>query len=80
VQNGGTLIYQDAIKWLNKNELTALTLKDSKLEAKEITFEQTDDIRSAKMGAIFETKLDLSHPINFGMPRNTLPILEILQS
>jgi hypothetical protein len=27
-QNGGTLIvYQDANKWLNKNELTALTLK-----------------------------------------------------
>lgn len=58
------------------DELTALTLKDSKLEAKEITFEQTDDYKGAQeiAGAIFETKLDLSHPINFGMPRNTLPI------
>ena len=77
VQNGGTLIaYQDAIKWLNQNELTALTFKTSKLEAKEITFEQADDYKGAQeiAGAIFETKLDLSHPINFGMPRNTLPI------
>ena len=77
IQNGGTLIaYQDAIKWLNQNELTALTLKTSKLEAKEITFEQADDYKGAQeiAGAIFETKLDLSHPINFGMPRNTLPI------
>jgi hypothetical protein len=23
---------------------------------------------------IFETKLDLSHPINFGMPRDKLPV------
>ena len=77
VQNGGTLIaYQDAIKWLNKNELTELTLKTSNMEAKAVSFEQTDDYKGAQeiAGAIFETRLDLSHPINFGMPRNTLPI------
>ncbi|WP_338645635.1 M14 metallopeptidase family protein [Flavobacterium sp. KS-LB2] len=77
VQNGGTLIaYQDAIKWLNKNELTELTLKTSNMEAKAVSFEHTDDYKGAQeiAGAIFETRLDLSHPINFGMPRNTLPI------
>jgi hypothetical protein len=36
-------------------------------------------IKGARIAeTIFETKLDLSHPINFGMPRNALPILEIL--
>ena len=77
VQNGGTLIaYQDAIKWLNKNELTELTLKTSSMDAKTVSFEQTDDYKGAQeiAGAIFETRLDLSHPINFGMPRNTLPV------
>lgn len=76
-QNGGTLIaYQDAIKWLNDAKLIELTLKTSKSEAKAITFEQTSDFKGAQEigGAIFETKLDLSHPINYGMPRNTMPI------
>lgn len=77
VQNGGTIIgYQDAIKWLNDSKFIELTLKTNKSEAKEISFEQTDDYKGAQeiAGAIFETKLDLSHPINFGMPRNTMPI------
>ena len=77
VQNGGTLIaYQDAIKWLNTAKLIELTFKTNKEEAKNISFEQKDDFRGAQLvaGAIFETKLDLSHPINFGMPRNTLPV------
>ena len=76
-QNGGTLIaYQDAIKWLNDTKFIDLTFKTVKSEAKKVTFEQSDDYRGAQLisGAIFETKLDLSHPINFGMPRNTMPI------
>jgi hypothetical protein len=47
------------------------------LEAKDISFEQSGDYKGTIAGAIFETQLDLSHPINFGMPRNTMPILEI---
>jgi hypothetical protein len=77
VQNGGTLIaYQDAIKWLNTSKIIELTFKTNKQEAKNISFEQKDDFRGAQLvaGAIFESKLDLSHPINFGMPRNSLPI------
>ena len=77
VQNGGTLIaYQDAIKWLNTAKLIELTFKTNKEEAKNISFEQKDDFRGAQLvaGAIFESKLDLSHPINFGMPRNSLPM------
>jgi hypothetical protein len=75
--SGGTLIaYQDAIKWLNDTKLIELPLKINKNEAKAISFEQTSDFRGAQEigGAIFETKLDLSHPINYGMPRNTMPI------
>jgi hypothetical protein len=77
VQNGGTLIaYQDAIKWLSASKMIELTYKTNKQEAKNISFEQKDDFRGAQLvaGAIFEAKLDLSHPINFGMPRNSLPM------
>lgn len=77
IQNGGTLIaYQDAIKWLNDSKFIDLTFKTVKSEAKDISFEQAADYRGAQLisGAIFETKLDLSHPINFGMPREKMPI------
>jgi hypothetical protein len=72
------IAYQDAIKWLNDNKLIEV-FKTGKLEAKDISFEQSGDYKGAQeiAGAIFETQLDLSHPINFGMPRNTMPILEI---
>ena len=76
-QNGGTLIaYQDAIKWLNDSKFIDLTFKNIKNEAKDVSYEKAGDYRGAQLisGAIFETKLDLSHPINYGMPRNTLPI------
>jgi hypothetical protein len=65
---------------LNKNELTALTLKDSKLEAKEITFEQ-DDYKGAQeiAGAIFETNSTYPHPINFECLMY-IAYFEILQS
>jgi hypothetical protein len=76
VQNGGTLIaYQDAIKWLNTAKLIELTLKQIKMKLKNISFEEKDDFRAQLVaGAIFEAQLDLSHPINFGMPRNKLPM------
>lgn len=77
IQNGGTLIaYRDAIKWLNDSKFIDLTFKTVKSEAKDISFEQAADYRGAQLisGAIFETKLDLSHPINFGMPREKMPI------
>lgn len=77
IQNGGALIgYQDAIKWMNEAKITTLELKSKKTDAKEVSFEQEDDYKGAQevAGAIFETKLDLSHPINYGMPRNILPV------
>lgn len=77
VQDGGTLIgYRNALRWLNSNELIKLDLKKTKREAKNITYEQRSDYFGAQVigGAIFETKLDRSHPINFGYKNNTLPM------
>jgi hypothetical protein len=54
-----------------------LNLKQIKQMQKNISFEQVNDYKGFQ--TIFAiTKLDLSHPINFGMPRDKLPVLEIL--
>ncbi len=77
VENGGTLIgYKSALRWLNTNEFIKLDIKKMERTAKEVTFEQRDDYEGAQEigGAIFEAKIDRSHPINFGYKNNTLAL------
>jgi len=77
VQAGGTLIgYKNTAKWLSSNKFMSLKYKSDTLVAKNITFEQRRDFRGAQVtgGAIFEAKLDRSHPINFGYKNNKLPM------
>ncbi len=79
VQNGGVIIgYKDAVKWLSANKFIELAFSETKVEAKNITFGQKDDFTGAKEigGAIFETKLDRSHPINFGFKNDQLPVFK----
>ena len=51
-----------------------IDFKKKKLIAKNISYEQRGDFRGAQVigGAIFETKLDRSHPINFGYNKDKL--------
>ena len=77
IKTGGTLVaYRDAIKWTNKVELTSVKLKLFKQEAEEINFDQRSNFRGAQNigGAIFNTNIDRSHPINFGIEQNNLPL------
>ena len=77
IRDGGTLVaYRNALRYLNSKKLMKIEFKKSKLIAKNITREQRNDFRGAQVigGAIFETKLDRSHPINFGYKNETLPI------
>jgi hypothetical protein len=77
VENGGTLIgYCGALNWLNTNEFMKIEFKKSERIAKGISYEQRSDYNGAQVigGAIFEAKLDLSHPINFGYKNSTLPL------
>ncbi|MEB8329721.1 M14 family zinc carboxypeptidase [Flavobacteriaceae bacterium KMM 6897] len=77
VNSGGTVIgYKNTAEWFNKNELTKFTFKKDTLLAKNISFEQREKFFGAQQtgGAIFETRLDRSHPINFGYKNNTLPM------
>lgn len=77
VRDGGILIgYRNAAQWLTKNEFTSLTFKSDTLVAKNISFGQRNNFQGAQVtgGAIFETKLDRSHPINFGYKNEQLPM------
>ena len=77
VKDGGTLIgYRNMAEWFGKNELMELKFKKDTLVAKNISFGQKDNYMGAQVtgGAIFEAKLDRSHPINFGYKNNTLAL------
>jgi hypothetical protein len=77
IQNGGTLIaYRNALRWLNSKELIKIDFKKKDLIAKGISYEEQSDFRGAQVigGAIFETKLDRSHPVNFGYKNDKLAI------
>lgn len=77
VKNGGTLIgYRNTANWFDKEEMMKLKFKKDTLVAKNISFGQRDDFMGAQVtgGAIFETKLDRSHPINFGYKNDKLAL------
>lgn len=74
---GGTLIgYRSALRWMSKAKLLPLIFKSIKNPANNIRFEERSDFYGAQNigGAIFETKLDLSHPIAFGFKDDQLPM------
>lgn len=75
VKQGGTIIgYKNAVKWLSDNKFIKLEFETSKVEAKNISFGQKEDFEEAQdiPGTIFDTKLDRSHPINFGYKNDNL--------
>ncbi len=77
VKSGGTLIgYRNAVKWLADNKFIKLKFNKTHVKAKNVSFEQARNHRGAQVigGAIFEAKLDRSHPINFGYKNDRLPM------
>jgi len=77
VKNGGTLIgYRNVANWMDKNEIMKLKMRKDTLVAKNISFDKKRAFRGAQVtgGAIFEAKIDRSHPINFGYSGNTISL------
>ena len=67
-QGGNLIAFKNSLKWVDNNKLLDLKFKSNKIETKNISFAQKENHFGAQVigGAIFEAKLDLSHPINFG--------------
>jgi len=79
IRAGGILIgYKNAAQWLNSNDILKLKFKSTQDTAIDVSFEERRDYFGAKRigGAIFETKIDRSHPVNFGYKNNTLPLFK----
>ncbi len=77
VQTGGTLVgYRNALRYLNTNAFLTIDFNKNKRVANGISYEERSDFSGAQVigGAIFETKLDRSHPINFGYKNELLPM------
>ncbi len=77
VKQGGTLIgYRNVANWLKKHEMLSLKMKEDSLEAKNIRFDQKRDYLGAQVtgGAIFEAKLDRSHPVGYGYKNDRISL------
>ena len=77
VEQGGTLIgYRNAAEVFKKHKLMDLTFRRDTLVAKNVSFGDKNDFEGAQVtgGAIFEARIDLTHPINFGYKNKTLPL------
>ncbi len=87
VSNGGHLVtFRNSINWLKSADLMEAELRNQENNhAKNVNYENRRNFYGAQRigGAIFEVKLDLSHPVNYGFTnskmavfRNTTKFLE----
>ena len=77
ISNGGNLIaFRSSINWLDEKEIIKLDFFKNELKPSKVNFDQKDNFYGAQLisGSIFETELDRSHPINFGINNSILPV------
>ena len=77
VKQGGTIIgYRNSVNWLAKQDLIALDFKKLERNATGVSFDQKNNWAGAQVigGAIFNAKIDRSHPINFGVSGSELAL------
>ena len=75
LNDGGNLIaYRSSINWLEKNKIISVDFLTDERYAKNVSFEDRGKFSGSQVvgGAIFEAKIDKSHPINFGIKGKNL--------
>ena len=75
LNDGGNLIaYRSSINWLQKNKIISVDFLTDERYAKNVSFEDRGKFSGSQVvgGAIFEAKIDKSHPINFGIKGKNL--------
>ena len=76
LKNGGNLIaYRSSISWLEKNKIISIDFLKNERYASNVSFEDRGRFTGSQVigGTIFNTKIDKSHPINFGIVNDNLP-------
>ena len=78
VQNGGIIVgYKNTASWLASNKMISLNFESRKRDSvKNVSFENRSLQSGAQVigGAIFEAKVDRSHPLNFGYKNDKLAL------
>jgi len=81
IKNGGSLVaYKDAARWVSSKELTdtkfnkIVSPDPSRLNS--FIDRRKESSKQYISGAIFEIKIDLSHPLAFGFQRNIMPVFK----
>jgi len=76
IEDGGNLIaYRNSVKWVSSN-LSKVDFHTNEITADDVTFSERQSFFGAQQtgGAIFNSIIDKSHPVNFGIESNTLPL------
>ncbi len=77
-RNGGHIIgYRNSVNWMNNQKLISLNFDKPKIDSvKNVSFEDRSKQNGAQVigGAIFEAKIDRSHPINFGYKNDKIAL------
>ena len=76
IKNGGNLIaYRNSVKWVSSN-LSEIDFHTNDINADDVTFSERQSFFGAQQtgGAIFNSIIDKSHPVNYGIESNSLPL------
>ena len=76
IKDGGNLIaYRNSVKWVSSN-LSEIDFHTNEITADDVTFSERQSFYGAQQtgGAIFNSIIDKSHPINYGIESNSLPL------
>ncbi len=79
LSSGNTLIaFESAANWLNKNQLIKVEFEKDDVKAKGFSYENSLIFGASREvpGTVFETRLDLTHPINYGYKSDLLPVFK----
>jgi hypothetical protein len=75
IEGGNLIAYRNSVKWISNN-IYELEFLSNNLIASEVSFSDKEKFYGAQEtgGAIFESNIDKSHPVNYGIESNTLPL------
>ena len=76
IKDGGNLIaYRNSVKWVSSN-LSEIDFHTNDINADDVTFSERQSFFGAQQtgGAIFNSIIDKSHPVNYGIESNSLPL------
>jgi hypothetical protein len=76
LSNGGTLIgYRNSINWISDN-ISEVDLRSNDLNAQDVSYADREKFYGAQQtgGAIFNSIIDSSHPVSYGIESSSLPL------